>query len=408
MAGRVHYSKSHLSKVETGAKLPSADLARRCDAALHADGALVELVTVPARPTRGADDASMSEEMILGLRSDGRSWVGAVDRREFLAAGAATMVTWMLDPAPAPGQHGAAAVEPFQLMFRELRRLGQSASPSTVVPIVVAAMHALQSMASAAAPVRRSAFLTMAAHFATYAGWMAQESGDPRAATLWTDRAAHLAAAADDAELVAYSYVRRALVALNEHDAVEAIALAERAQATTDSPRVRGLAAQREAQGHAIAGDYRSCRIALDRAAVLLDRARTHGTGPVIGTSTVDDLAAITEGWCLYDLGRCGEAAEILEREVDRIPLAARRTRARYGARLALALANMHEVERACATVEPVLDAVTYTDSATIRLDVRQLARTLNRWHGERAVMEIQPRLAAVLHRPSGPAAPER
>src|SRR5882757_8804044 len=34
LSALVHYSRSHLSKVETGAKPPSADLARRCDAAL--------------------------------------------------------------------------------------------------------------------------------------------------------------------------------------------------------------------------------------------------------------------------------------------------------------------------------------------------------------------------------------
>src|SRR5882724_481299 len=49
----VHYSKGYLSKIETGARLPSAAVASRCDAAVNAGGALTVLVT--ARPARLAN-----------------------------------------------------------------------------------------------------------------------------------------------------------------------------------------------------------------------------------------------------------------------------------------------------------------------------------------------------------------
>jgi WD40 repeat protein/transcriptional regulator with XRE-family HTH domain len=51
LARRVHYSRGHLSKVETGQKAPSVDLARGCDEALEADGTLVALVP----PVRRSD-----------------------------------------------------------------------------------------------------------------------------------------------------------------------------------------------------------------------------------------------------------------------------------------------------------------------------------------------------------------
>ena len=44
LAQLVHYSKSQISKVERGIKPPSRDLARLCDSALSADGALASLV----------------------------------------------------------------------------------------------------------------------------------------------------------------------------------------------------------------------------------------------------------------------------------------------------------------------------------------------------------------------------
>ncbi|MFB6893423.1 helix-turn-helix domain-containing protein [Kitasatospora sp. NPDC056327] len=45
LATRVHYDRSHISKVETGAKPATTDFAHACDTALRANGALVELAT---------------------------------------------------------------------------------------------------------------------------------------------------------------------------------------------------------------------------------------------------------------------------------------------------------------------------------------------------------------------------
>ncbi|WP_256096434.1 WD40 repeat domain-containing protein [Streptomyces sp. LUP30] len=45
MARRTHYSKGYLSKIETGAKRVTVDVARRCDEILQADGGLLRLLT---------------------------------------------------------------------------------------------------------------------------------------------------------------------------------------------------------------------------------------------------------------------------------------------------------------------------------------------------------------------------
>jgi transcriptional regulator with XRE-family HTH domain len=50
LAQLVNYSKSHLSRVETGKKQPSSDLARHCDAVLGAEGRLIRIVI--SRPQR--------------------------------------------------------------------------------------------------------------------------------------------------------------------------------------------------------------------------------------------------------------------------------------------------------------------------------------------------------------------
>lgn len=175
---------------------------------------------------------------------------------------------------------------------------------------------------------------------------MAQEAGDSGAALGWTGEAAELAHAGGDPYLGSYAFVRRALVTLYGGDAAGTVALARRAQSSKLPPRIRGLAAQREAQGHALIGDEHNCLRSLDRARELLDSddARS-GAEPVIGTTHVSDPAAMTTGWCLYDLGRPKAAAEVLDREYRRLPPHALRTRARYGFRKALAHAASGEAD---------------------------------------------------------------
>jgi hypothetical protein len=55
LAHLVNYSKSHLSRVETGKKQPTAELARHCDDALGGEGTLIRIaMSVPRRRPRAA------------------------------------------------------------------------------------------------------------------------------------------------------------------------------------------------------------------------------------------------------------------------------------------------------------------------------------------------------------------
>jgi transcriptional regulator with XRE-family HTH domain len=398
-AKQVHYSKSHLSKVENEAKPPSPQLARQCDAVLSAGGALAAMVPVARAEAFGESGADFGEVWLMSMVEDGQIEFGAVSRRVLLAAGMAGLASWSV-PAPQPARRLNKPVVPsFQGIFEHVRALGQSVSPAAVVPVLVGHTHALRLIASQSPPADRDRALVLAARFAEYTGWMAQEAGDDDRALWWTDRAVELAEAGGDTELRAYALVRRALVALYRNDSVATVALAERAQKIGSHPRVRGLAAQREGQGHALVGDYDRCLRALDRASALFDAAaRDQDDSPVIGTSTVPDPVAMVTGWCLLDLGRSAEAAEVLRREVARIPQRADRARARYGTRLSLALANAGDIEGACETVTPMLEAVSTVDSATIRADLGNLARTLRRWHTHPQVRQVMPALADALH----------
>ncbi|MDX8048626.1 helix-turn-helix domain-containing protein [Lentzea sp. BCCO 10_0798] len=405
LAQQVHYSKGYLGKIETGFKQPGVDLARRCDAVLGAGGRLAALVDQPAPASPlaavAADGDGDGEVWVMSMAPDGSSWMVPMPRRDAIATGAASLLGLTLGTPRAASASAAhdGTLAAFRSLFTEVRKLGQTTSPSVVLPMVTVHTHTLRGMANGApAPVREQ-LLGLAARYSEYAGWMAQEAGDDRAAMWWTRNAVEMGAAAGDTEMATYSLIRQALITLYRDDAAGTVDLAQQAQAAPGtSPRVQGLAALREAQGHALACDYDNCRRALDRAAALLARADT-ADGMVMGSASVSgaDLISLVEAWCLHDLGQSREAADVFDRQLSLVPDSAHRTHARFGARRALAYASAGDIDHASALTAKVLDAADLVDSATVRQDLKQLARLLGRERKQASVSEVYPRLNAAL-----------
>jgi len=392
LAKRINYSKGYLSKIENDLKRPTAMLAKLCDRELRTGGALaavlaaVPVAAVPDEPVVGDDGVWIME------LDGGEVRVSELPRRQILA-GAGAVLGLALVGGRRP-ELDERAFEVLRTTFDQHRVLGTMASPRIVLAQVIAHLHTLRALAAENPEPMRGELLRFAARVAEYAGWMSQEAGQESAALGWTDRAAGYAAAGRDAQLATFAQFRRAEIALYQHDPVRTVELARLAQDDSGAgPRILGLAARVEAQGHALAGDVSACDAALDRAAGLLS-ARDPGTGPVLGSSSVDDEVSLVRGWALYDLGRPREAAEILGRQVVLIPQRARRARTRFDARRALAHAVAGDVDEACRVARDLLADAAQVDSATIRLDLAALTRTLRRWHNAPAVRELLPDLA--------------
>ncbi|MFF2652943.1 helix-turn-helix domain-containing protein [Streptomyces sp. NPDC058045] len=399
LAGAVHYSKAQLSKVERGLKTPSRDLVRLCDAALGADGALVALATrtAPATPDEDEPGQLEEEEWIMELSPDGPNRFRTVGRRKVMGAGVTSLMTWgTAGAAPAAAASGAGMLEASRSLFTHYRRLGQSVAPALLLPALIAQTHTLRELSAHSNATDRRQLLALGSRYAEYVGWLVQETGDEQAALWWTRRAVDLAAAGGDQALAGYALVRRALITMYREDAEQTIALARRAQSGALPPRIRGLAAQREAQGHALAGDRTSCLHALDRARALLARHEEGSEEPVIGTMHVPDPVSMATGWCLVDLGRPAEAGEELDRQLALVGSDALRTQVRYGVRRALAYASAGEIDHACALTEPLLDGVAMVRSATVTIDLRRLARVLARHSDHPAVRQLGPRLGTL------------
>ncbi|MCA1702330.1 MAG: hypothetical protein LC808_03290 [Actinobacteria bacterium] len=88
---------------------------------------------------------------------------------------------------------------------------------------------------------------------------------------------------------------------------------------------------------------------------------------------------------------------------MDTVNPSARRFHARWGARRALAYAAAGEIDHACALGQDLLHDLALTDSATVRCDIRALARTLARWSTYSRVRQLYPELTAALHYPGAP-----
>jgi transcriptional regulator with XRE-family HTH domain len=412
LSARVFYSKGQLSKIENGVRPATVELARRCDVELGAQGKLAELVQQPgqasAEPLRGGEakpdvsPTATAERWTLDLPVAGTS-----------------VLTWLTPDGTATGEMrfsvpGLAApggpepgTETLARIFGSVRELGRGASPGIVLPLAVTLLHAIRSQAQTERGADRRAALLLGSRVAVFAGWMAQEAGDEHAAARWTDAAVSLATAAGDESVADYARVRKALIALYRGDAGTAVALAAATRAhTTASVRVRRLAALREAQGHALAGDERNCMAALDSARLLGTREGSakepdafagDGAAPAFGSAAVLDMTELVTGWCLYDLGRLADAEQTLAAGLRQVPADARRSRARFTTRQALAQAAMRDLDQACDTMAGTLSDLRRADSATIRTDVCAFSRHIGRWRTHHAVREIQPAITSML-----------
>ncbi|MFF4594734.1 helix-turn-helix domain-containing protein [Amycolatopsis sp. NPDC001319] len=400
-ARRLYYSKGHVSRIETGAQSPSSEFVRKCDAELCAGGELIALASGAVRPPRAAASKSAEEEVwLMTMMPDGGVAFSPVARRDVLLGGMAVIAGLKVSGTGVVSTNAEAQLLHHRRLFDAARDLGQFSSPDIVLPMLIGQAQALRTLAAQVGGRTLPAVASLAARTAEYAGWMAQESGDDTSAAWWTSRAVQVAGVAGDDFLSSYALVRQALITMYQGDASATVSLAQQAQRQKNVPaRILGLAAQREAQGHALAGDLDSCLRALDRARTHLQDPDGAPDGPVIGTSHVSDPISVATGWCLYDLGRPAEAAEVLDRELARIPTVAIRSRTRFGVRLCLAFAASGQLEQACRLARPLLGQIAQLGSATVLADLRRFAVLVRRWPAHPEVRALEPELTIALGR---------
>ncbi|MFE7760915.1 helix-turn-helix domain-containing protein [Streptomyces sp. NPDC057438] len=403
----VHYSPSFLSRVESGKREASQQLARLCDTALGANGELSGLLPSPARRIS-------SSSVSVRQPSAAQELPDTHDDSHPPRTSAFCPVAL---PA-ADEEDDTRSATHFAVHLVELRRLAQRVSPMSVLRLADGSIHLLATLAQAArTPTARRQYLELLAFYCEFAGWMAQESGDPSQAERWIARTESLAIEAGAFDLADHTLIRRAGLALYQGDARSVTEYAvEAGRRGKDSPRIQALAAFREAQGLALAGSEDLCAAALDRAGELLQAAtvtslavsRGSGDGTsreanprpttlLIGSECTPDLGELVGGWCLYDLGRPDEAAAMIRSGLGRLPVRVTRLRSLFTARLALGLAAAGELGAVTPVVDGLLKDSEGLCSHVVRTQLHMLAVSLRRRHARPGMRELHARVTAAL-----------
>ncbi len=379
LAEKANYNKGQLSKIENGVRPLPEHIARHLDRVLETDGQLYRALNPrgepEARPSAGDDEA-----WPLAIDGTGTIQLGSGP----FAAARILPNSWIADEL----------ADQFEFQFDTFRAMGHRSSPAFVIPHLVMAFHQVKAVhAESSAPeLVRTAY-----RIAEYTGWMCQEAGKLDHARAWTDIAVGLATRVGDVSLRGYALVRGAEMAVYDEDPYSIVDLARRADADPGAPAaVRSLAAQREADGHAMLGDMTACLRALDQAQRWHEEAAREA-GPHYGTTSLADPIATSRGWSMlhFDLD---ESAALLTAAIDRMPTTSVRSRVRFSVRLARVLALRDDIEGACALLGALLEDLRRIDSATVRVDLKRLTDSFAKHRANAAVRDLRPEISALLH----------
>lgn len=349
---RANVSEGQICNLESGVRNPTPAVAAACDAAFGTGGALVELAEAGRR----------------GARTES-----------------------LVDAGP--------VVAGYERVLRELKDIGRSTGPRFVTASMKSVTRTLTDAAPLAVGEQRAEIWLLASKFAEYAGWMAQEAGDPAEALRWTNLAVRWGAQGGDETVAAYALVRKAFIAQHRGDTHAAIGCADQAAGhPAANPVIRAHAARRAAQGHAHRGDAIACREALERFASHVAEAIGDRT-PHWGPRTENGNPRLIEASCMLSLRRFELAADLFDAERRRRPAvpADSNSQARFAVRHATALAGVGRLDDACQIVEATLPVIKRVDSATVRAELGRFveqARTRRASPGQLALIDASAALA--------------
>jgi hypothetical protein len=250
-AGReLNYDPSYLSKVLNGKKPCTPFVAARLDDILGAGGRIVDAAAPPPGP----------DGRPLGMA---RSLPGPV---------APELVNYFRDQLA--GHYKAD-------MF-----LG----PRNLIPTVQTQTELIVSLLKDAETTVRRDLLGVSAAYTALLGWLYQDAGDLTASARWRDLTLGLAHRSADAQLISYALTNKAMMAVDLGDGSAVVDFAQAALADEAQlcPKVRVLALQHQAHGHAMLTDRARADRLLDTAEALtaLVDDNTHGGTPATAPLT--------------------------------------------------------------------------------------------------------------------------
>jgi transcriptional regulator with XRE-family HTH domain len=371
LGARTGYSAQHVSSLELASAGATPSCVAALDAALDADGALLDLL-----PAVVAERLVAADCRAAARRYDEE--VEPTNRRGLLggAAGAALGAA-ALGSAPA----AARAVDPelpehWSNLLRLLGRLDMLCGPQDVLAAVRRELRLIAEHRAVARGELRLALMRVEARWSDLAAWLSEDTGRTHDRDAWTERVGRLAQEANDLELVAFWRARQGEWAAMARDP-RAAALAEAALRVPGvSAQTRAWSARQAALGHALGGDAEASERRLHDAYGFLE----HAESPVPPWAhefrvTLSGTRA-TEACCWLAMAPA-KAIGVYDDALRDWPRDEVRDRGLHRARLALACAEAGELDRAKAEGANAFAIAKQTGSASAARELRQLGAVM-------------------------------
>jgi tetratricopeptide (TPR) repeat protein len=245
----------------------------------------------------------------------------------------------------------------------------------------------------------RAEMLRFACQFTEFGGWIFQDAGDLICAMHWTDRALDYALELGDQRVIAYTLMRKAMIATENGNPAQGLGIADSAFRYHDAltPRLRAVILRQRSYSYAVLGEVLASARDSDEAvieAVAGEKQNEADRAPYC-TPT---YAAMEAGASWVLLGHPKTALPILEKSRSDWPDHTQvRDYALCVARLATAYAAAGELEQACAAADEVVALAQGLGSRRVVGQLDLLYRRLGRWRQDPAVVGIRGRLTVLL-----------
>ena len=267
-------------------------------------------------------------------------------------------------------------------------------------------MPVLERVCEVARGADRAEVLRFACWFMEFAGWLFQDAGDVACAMRWTDRALDCALELGDQGVIAYTLMRKAMIATESGNAAQGLGIATTALARQEAltPRLRAVILRQRSYSHAVLGEVLASARDSDAAvvqAVAGEQQEEEDRAPYCTPSYVEMEAGAS--WVI--LGHPRTALPVLEKSREQwADHSQARDYALCVSRLATAYAAAGEAEQALAAAGEAMTLVQGLGSRRVAGQLELAHRRLSRWQQDAAVASLRGSLEAL----TGSFRPER
>ncbi|QKW19402.1 helix-turn-helix domain-containing protein [Kitasatospora sp. NA04385] len=310
-----------------------------------------------------------------------------------MVSGAAHAPAPRSQPLLSPDVH---PVENLRQLRRSLVECDNMLGPRQVVATAQEHVRLIQQLRREASGRDRLDLMQVQAEYAEFCSWLFQDSGDHRAAQYWADRAVDWSTAAGDHDLTVYITARKAQLAGDMREALDAVDLAEAAQRIAPSrSRLTALGAIYGAHGYALLGDESACQRAYDEALELVSLPSDFEAKRGHWLDAAYAEAQRARSWAV--LGQYDAAVTGFDQAIRALPASFRRDRGVYLARSAGAQLHAVGPEQAAATASDALSIASSTGSARIFAELASLDGKLQPWSTVAEVARFREALDSVM-----------